>query len=344
MNLAALGEFGLISRLARSLGAVPSRAGTVDLAIGDDAALLGIPAGERLVATTDALAEGVHFRRDWSAPADLGWKALAVNVSDLGAMGARPVAALITIALPRDTPVSWIDCFYAGLRECAERYGSPVVGGDTVRSLSGIHLSITALGVVRAECAARRSGAGMGDLLCVTGTLGASGAGLALLEAGGRPTPAERAAVIRPHLRPEPPVEAGALLAEAGLATAMMDLSDGLSSDLRRLAAASGVGVRIKADRLPISDATRRVGRKLGVDPTEWALSGGEDYELLFTVRPDRFAEAAALLAPIGETATIIGRITRRGLRMETDEGSVPLRPPGFEHFPAADPSTLPDR
>ncbi len=335
LNLHSLGEFGLIERLAKGLaaeGAQP-RVGEVVLAVGDDAAVLRLPSESELVATIDALVEGVHFRRDWSRPEDLGWKALAVNVSDLGGMGARPVAALLTLALPEDTPVKWVDTLYRGLRECSAAYGCPVVGGDTVRSRSGVILSIAALGAVPTGKAVMRGGARVGDLVCVTGTLGDSGAGLALLERG-EPVAKDLRGPVEWHVRPRPPVEAGAVLAEAGLASAMMDLSDGVASDLGHIARRSGVGVEVEVERLPISDAARQAAFLLGTDPARWALFGGEDYQLLFTVPPERFADVSPALGTLGVTATIVGRITRGGLTLITGDGRrVPLAPDGFHHF-----------
>lgn len=335
MSLAKLGEFGLIGRLAGKLaqtGAVPA-AGAVDLAIGDDAALLSLPPGTQLVTTVDALIEGVHFRRDWSRPEDLGWKALTANVSDLGAMGARPLAALISIALPPDVPVSWVDRLYRGLGECCRRYGCPLVGGDTVRAPREIALSITALGSVPNGTAVRRAGARVGDLICVTGVLGESGAGLELLQRGGA-RKKRYEPLHRWHVRPEPPVEAGAALAEAGLPTAMMDLSDGLGSDLRHLARESGVGAALELAGLPISKVTQQAAQELGVDPVRWALFGGEDYQLLFTVPAERFPEVSPLLQPLGVQATVIGKVISRGLKITHPDGSTtPLRPEGFAHF-----------
>ncbi|MGV3724977.1 MAG: thiamine-phosphate kinase [Actinomycetota bacterium] len=335
MNLADLGEFGLIERLARKLAAshAPPAAGSVSLAIGDDAALLQPPPGAGLGATADPVIEEVHFRRDWSKPEDVGWKSLAVNVSDLSAMGARPLGALVTVALPADAPVSWVDRFYRGLGDCAVRYGCPIVGGDTVRSPRHIAISVTALGTVTAGRAVRRSGAKVGDLICVTGVLGGSGAGLALLQ-GGRGKTRKYASLLARHRRPGPPVPAGSALAEAGLPTAMMDLSDGLGSDLRHLARASGVGARLHTDCLPISDDARQAARELGVDPARWALFGGEDYELLFTVSADRFPEVPPTLGPLGVVATIVGEITpRRVTVLDADGREAPLRPEGFAHF-----------
>lgn len=334
VTLPTLGEFGLIDRLARAISWTNGapRAGELLLGIGDDAALLRLPPAHDLVVTIDALVEEVHFRRDWSRPADVGWKALAVNLSDLAAMGARPVAAVVTLAVPEDTPVAWIDGLYRGLGECAAAYGCPVAGGDTVRAPRHVAISIAALGAVPEGRAVHRSGASLGDLVCVTGVLGDSGAGLELLRRGVKAIPEWRPLLER-HRRPRAPVEAGAALAGAGLATAMIDLSDGLAGDLRHLARASGVGARIEADRLPISDAARRAAARLGVDPVEWALHAGEDYQLLFTVPESRFPAAPPVLGPLGVTATVIGRITRRGLLLGLDGRFRPLRVGGFSHF-----------
>jgi thiamine-monophosphate kinase len=398
VELSRIGEFGLIARLAGLVAGTRSAAGEVTLGIGDDAALLGLPPGTELVATIDGLIEEVHFRRDWTKPEELGWKALAVNVSDLGAMGARPLGCMVTLAVPAATPVRWIERLYRGLAECAAAYGCPLVGGDTVRAPTHLALSVAALGTVRAGKVVRRSGAQAGDLVCVTGVLGDSGAGLALLEAGrGQPresavqllgdvssgsatpgeedrerglesaaearrsrdsgkmpkageetgggfTPSARVAgkryapLVEWHRTPRPPVAAGAMLAETGLATAMMDLSDGLASDLGHLARASGVGALVEAERLPISDAARRAARELGVDPVEWALYGGEDYQLLFTVRPERFAEVPPVLGPLRVAATIVGRIGGRGVRLRSGGRTAALRPRGFKHFSEGEP------
>lgn len=327
-----LSEFALIGRETGGASPAPA-AGRVLLGVGDDAALLAPPPGAEVVATCDALVEGVHFRRAWSAPGDVGWKALAVNVSDLGAMGAQPLACLLTAALPADLPLRWLDGFYRGLAECAARYGCPLVGGDTVRSPAGIALTVTAFGSVPAGAAVRRSGARAGDLLCVTGVLGSAAGGLAWLQAGRRLVPAARDLVAR-HQRPAPPVAAGVALREADLPTAMLDLSDGLASDLQRLRDAGGLGAEVDAARLPIADAARQAAARLGAEPVEWALHGGEDFELLFLVPPERFPEVPPILGPLGVTATIIGRIGGRSVRLRRPDGRrEPLRPRGFAHF-----------
>jgi thiamine-monophosphate kinase len=334
MNLRDLGEFGLIRREAARLDVATPACGEVILGIGDDAAVLRLPEGYDLVTTTDALIEDVHFRCDWSRPEDIGWKSLAVNVSDLGAMGARPLGAAIALALPAHLPVRWIDRFFRGLSECASFHGCPVVGGDTVRSPGPIAITVSAHGGVRRGKAVLRSGARTGDLICVTGTLGESGAGLALLEAG-RASDARWRPLISHHCRPRPPAAAGVRLGESGIVTAMMDLSDGLAADLTRLCDVSRCGALVKETLLPISDLVRQTASSLGVLPTRRALFGGEDYQLLFTVRPERFGDVPPLLGPLGVTATVVGEIRRGKARtLLTAAGERrPLKAEGFAHF-----------
>jgi thiamine-monophosphate kinase len=336
MRVGELGEFVLIERLAAILAGRPAypAEGRIRLGIGDDAAVLEVGRDRDWVATTDTLIEGVHFRREWTSPEDLGWKALAVNVSDLGAMGAAPTAALVCIALPTGTESEWIECFYRGMADCAAVYGCPIAGGDTVRSPSAIAISVTAVGAIGRGAAVTRSGAGNGDLICVTGTLGDSAAGLALLAGGHSPEDRpEYVPLFRAHLRPAPPVGAARALARGGV-SAMMDLSDGLASDLARLSEASGAGGRVFQDRLPISLLARGAAEELNLPPEEWAVRGGEDYEYLFTVAPDRFAPLPALLAQHGVTATIVGEICDANLVL-VDSGGEPtvLPPPAFSHF-----------
>jgi thiamine-monophosphate kinase len=332
-----LGEFRLIERLRVVLGTAGASPGhgAVRLGIGDDAAVLAADPGREWVVTSDTLVEAVHFRRDWTSPVDLGWKALAVNVSDLGAMGATPLGALVTAAVPADLEVEWLEALYQGLGACAAEYGCPVVGGDTVRSPQGVMLTVSALGTLPAGAAVTRAGARPGDLICVTGTLGDSAAGLALLLAGRTAaSDPEFAPLFAAHLRPRPPIRAAAGLACAGV-TAMMDLSDGLASDLARLSERSGVGARVLEDRLPISLRARDAAEALGVDPAEWALRGGEDYELLFTVPPAAFHALPPLLAAFRVVATRIGALVAGERTLVREDGSeVALGEPAFTHFP----------
>jgi len=278
MTIFDLGEFGLIETIAAAL---PRGAATI-VGIGDDAAVLAAP-DARVVATTDLLVEGRHFRRDWSGPADIGAKAAAQNLADVAAMGAVPVALLVGFAAPGDLAVAWARELVAGLAgECA-RAGATVVGGD-VSGADTVMLAITALGDLGGRDPVTRAGARPGDVLAYAGVLGESAAGLALFEAG----LAEPAALIAAHRRPAPPYAAGPEAAALG-ATAMIDVSDGLLSDAGHLARASGVQIDIDTGLLPadpaLAEAAGALGRPGGLD---WMLTGGEDHALAATFPPGR--------------------------------------------------------
>lgn len=313
MNVRDLGEFGLIDQLSTRLTV---RDG-VTLGIGDDAALLN--ALDTPVVTTDALVENVHFRRDWigrfSSPRALGRKAMAVNVSDLAAMGARPVAAFVALAFPKDEDAAWLEELYAGFEDAARAYQFTIAGGDTVAAPL-LMLSITLIGELLPEARQRavlRSGVQAGDALCVSGTLGDSGGGLALLldEALGA-TPAPRAALLRRHFEPTPRLEMMRTLLRTNRAAihAAMDLSDGLRGDARHLARRSGVKLEIHAENLPLSEAAREVAAQNGLDPLDWALAGGEDYELLLAIAPDAVADLNVALEAAGHPRlTVVGEV-----------------------------------
>ena len=283
--MAALGEFGLIAALS---GWLPADARTL-VGIGDDAAVLAAPDG-RVVASTDFLLEGRHFRRDWSSPADVGRKAAARSLIDVAAMGAVPTGLLVALAAPADLPVSWARGLTEGLAaECA-RAGASVVGGDTARAAS-VLLATTGLGDLQGRAPVLRSGAAPGDLVAVTGPLGHAAAGLALLSAG-----LVNAPLVAAQLRPAPPYDAGPQAAGLG-ATAMIDISDGLLADLGHVAAASGVRIDLSSDRLTPGDdlqAAARLfidgtGRGAGPEHTlalTWVLTGGEDHALAATFPP----------------------------------------------------------
>jgi thiamine-monophosphate kinase len=323
--------------LVRLFGGAPSRRRrrSVLLGPGDDAAAARPPRSATLLLTTDLLAEGVHFRRSWAPPARLGWKLAAVNVSDIAAMGGRPLWALLSAALPPDLDAAFAAGVARGLRSAAGRFGFALVGGDTCASAAGAFLSLTLVGAAGPRLLTR-AGARPGDLLFVTGHLGASMLGLAALERGAGPLPPALRTCARRHLRPEPRLAFGAALARAGLATAAMDVSDGLSRDLARLCAASRVGALVQAGTLPLLPVTRRAAALLGRDPLAAALHGGEEYELLFTARPRDERSVAALGRRLGLAVTPIGRITARraGMVVLAPGGAKrPLTPRTWEHF-----------
>lgn len=298
------GEFGAIERFAARLGV---RAG-LRTGIGDDCAVLA-PLRAPVV-SCDALVEGVHFRRDWTSAFDLGRKTLAVSVSDLASSGARPVAAFLSLCAPPDLELSWLDAFYEGLESLAAEFDFSVAGGDTTRS-NGLVLSATALGELLPEARDQpvlREGARVGDLVCVTGDLGASAAGLAWLFAGKPARTQAHREVLRRHLDPAPRLRAMSALLKTNRSAvhAAMDISDGLAGDAKHIAERSKVRLRVDAQRLPIASSTHEVAEELNRDARAWALGGGEDYELLLCVAPESFEE---LQGAVGVGLTCIGEV-----------------------------------
>ncbi|HHX38635.1 MAG TPA: thiamine-phosphate kinase [Armatimonadetes bacterium] len=336
MQLSEVGEFGLIHRLSTIIGGRGGDPSGVILGVGDDAAVFQAPENRRLVATADMLVEEVHFRRGWLSSRALGWKALAVNLSDVAAMGGEPHFALVCIAVDPATSVEYIEGLYAGMQGLAERFGMRIAGGDTVRSRAGLTLSITVVGSVEPERLATRAGARPGDLLVVTGTLGDSAAGCAALLAG--PQAAERVppSVLEAHRLPQPRIAEARAAVATGAVTALMDISDGLAGDLHHICEESGVGAVLDAGTLPLSEACRDAAARLRLDPLQLALTGGEDYELLLAVSPERVDEVrAAITGATGTAVSIVGRIQPAGCQLLLSDGTrVPLPGKGFQHFP----------
>ena len=320
-----MAEFDLIAALrARSRHARDD----VRLGIGDDAALLQPAPGMQLVACTDTLNAGVHFPAA-TVPQAIGWKALAVNLSDLAAMGAEPAWALLALSLPQ-ADAAFVEALADGLARLAAQHGVALVGGDTTRGPLG--LTVTALGQVAAGAALLRSGARVGDVVLVTGTLGDAAAGLEIAQRASQGGVDAHAAWLRQRLDyPAPRVAAG--LALRGLATACIDLSDGLLADLRHLCKASGVGAEVELDALPLSPALRA---SVPVAQAQaWALGGGDDYELCFCVAPAQVDPALARAQAAGVAARVIGRIVATpGVRVRDAQGRdyAPVRR-GYEHF-----------
>lgn len=339
-SVQALGEFGLIARLTAGLETRPD----VLLAVGDDAALLDLcgTGSERvLVATCDAQVEGRHFLRGIASPEEIGHKALAVNLSDLAAMGAEPRWALVSLLLPPDLDVALLDGVYAGMRALARRYGVAIVGGNIAATNGPLTLDLTLLGTVERGRALTRRGGRPGDALLVTGALGAAAAGvLAATTPAGAALPDVpddmRERVRAAMAAPEPRLREGLALAAAGIVTAMLDVSDGLAADLGHLCDASGVGAVVEAARVPIAPDAAAVCAAIGRDPLELALTGGEDYELLFAVRPDAVAVAIEAVRAAGERATVIGHLTdaAQGRSLRFADGAIrPLPRLGWDHL-----------
>jgi thiamine-monophosphate kinase len=293
---------------------------TAVVGIGDDAAVLPAPDG-RMVASTDLLIEGRHFRRDWSSARDIGVKAAAQNLADIAAMGAAPTALLLGLAVPGATAVSWVLELTSGLQQECDRAGAMIAGGD-VSGAQTVMLGITALGTLDGHAPVTRSGARPGDVLAVRGAVGRSAAGLAVLQAGLDPaSAADLAELVAAHRRPQPDYPAGPLAAAAG-ATAMIDVSDGLVADLGHIAAASGVRIEIRSASLPTA-RLRSAADRLGADWRDWALGGGEDHAFAASFPPDATPPRAW---------TVIGRV------MDGNGVTVDARPwhgrGGWDHFP----------
>ena len=270
------GEFGFIDYIKANF---PVQEGTIG--IGDDCAVM--PAGEgELLFSTDLLMEGVHFLRNESSPEDVGWKAAAVNLSDIAAMGGTPVATFLSIALPKEAQGEWAERFIEGYTDISRRYGVPLLGGDTTSSLRDIAVNVGVLGRCPSGKRLMRTGAKVGETIYVTGPLGDSAGGLQAILKGIDRTE-ETDVLIGRHKRPVPRIDAGKVLMESGKVGAMMDISDGIASDLRHIMKASGVGAVVALDKLPYSEQLHSVCAEHGWDRFELATSGGEDFELLFT-------------------------------------------------------------
>ncbi len=337
MKVKDIGEFGLIGRIASALPPPPSH---VVVGIGDDVAVLDGLNGDYLLATVDAQVEGVHFRFETTTPYQLGRKVVAINVSDLAAMGGAPLWALVSLILPSDTQVGCVDELYRGMGEEIQKWGGSIVGGNVSKGQSGVAIDFCLLGRVPREKVLLRSGAKKGDVVMVTGTLGDSRAGLELLTRDhGTVSPESRAKVLESHLTPRPRLREGQKLAEMGKVTAMLDVSDGFLGDLHHLCDASGVGAEIYLEKIPVSLACVEVARCSGADPHLWALTGGEDYELLFTV-PARCVEEVrnTLAESTGVPCRSVGIVRggADGIRLKDKDGKIlsPSRATkGWDHF-----------
>lgn len=334
MHIADLGEFALIERL-RAI--VASERADLITGIGDDVAVLAGAGNQYLLATVDSQIEQVHFLPEHIDPFDLGHRALAINLSDIAAKGGSPLYALVSLALPPTTALDWVEALYRGMRATADACGLLIVGGNIARSSTEIGIHITLIGQVAREHVLLRSGARPGDLVAVTGDLGAAAAGLRLLLNPALPVPAEQqATLLARHFRPPIRLAAGARIAASGLATAMLDLSDGLSSDIGHICRNSEVGVRLDAAQLPIAPTTRTLAAAAGLPAWELALSGGEDYELCCTLKPEAAVALIEELAAIDVPLSIVGEILppAAGRRLCLPGGKeIALDAAGWQHF-----------
>lgn len=327
-TVASIGEFRLIDRLLRI---VPTAGPGVVLDAGDDAAVLELTGP--VVATCDIQVEGVHFTWSLCGPEDVGWRAVAVNLSDVAAMGGTPRFVLISLALPADTRVDTVEGLYHGIAEVSTRHAVLVAGGNVTSTAGPLVIDVTALGETARIIP--RSGARPGDRVWVTGTVGKSAAGRFLAGHPGAHLPWGDA-LIAAYRRPTPRVEMGKALGSTPAVSAMIDTSDGTASDLLHLVDAAGVGVRIEMGRLPIPPGLGDAARLAACDPDAWAIAGGEDYELLFTASPAFDGEAASLAARLNVPLTCIGEVLAEaeGRWIAGRDGRRrPLVAGGWDHF-----------
>lgn len=310
MKIDELGEFGLIDRLAER---VEDKEGLIK-GIGDDCAVLEDGDTYNLM-TTDMLVSGDHFNRDWHTPKQIGSKSIVVNISDIAAMGGYPEWGLISIALPDDIDVEYIDEIYSGMLEASKEYDLTIIGGDTTHG-DILVINVVVIGKVEKENLCLRGDAEVGDFVCVTGDLGKSWAGLDLLRAG-------KEGYTGYHLEPKCRLEEGRKLAPH--VNAMIDVSDGLASEVNHICRESNVGALIDKDKVPISEKTKGAARTLDKDPMFWALSGGEDFELVFTIPKEKIS----LIQEIDHV--IVGEITEEGVYL-VDGEKTELKG-GYDHF-----------
>jgi thiamine-monophosphate kinase len=341
----SMGEFDFIKRLRQRVNSSTHSSQSTEsliVGIGDDAAVFRATAGKDQVIATDLLVEDVDFRRTTVPPFFLGHKALAVSLSDISAMGARPRWSLISLGVPEDVWQSeFTTKFYEGLFQLAQQYDVQLIGGDTSRTTEQIVIDSIVVGECSADSAIKRSGARPGDQIFLTGTLGGSGAGLRLIERGAHLADqnfslAETKVldhVLLRHLRPEPRVGWGIVLGQERFPTAMIDISDGLSSDLNHLCEDSGVGALIHSSLIPIDEQVIELCGRRALDPLQLALHGGEDFELLFTVRPDVIPKLPRRVD--GVEITKIGEVVESSAGVKISEGSRiwELKPGGWKHF-----------
>jgi thiamine-monophosphate kinase len=320
-RLSDIGEFGLIREIARISGRASAIAG-----IGDDAAVLDMPGGQVTLATVDMLVEDVHFRLSYMSPEEIGATALAVSISDIAAMGGTPLYALVSLAASPQTPVDAIRRLVSGLVSEGKRFGVSLVGGNVAGTEGPLTIDVVMIGSVMRDEVVLRSGALPGDVIAVTGKLGARAAFRMSHQTGLEPAPSFQV--------PVPRVEIGRALSSRHLAHAMIDLSDGLAGDIKHVCEASGVGAVLFEALLPVADEARSIASALGTSPVDLALGGGEDYELLICLDPADLEAARSIAGDVGLTA--VGRVlaASSGVLLEDASGRrKPLTSEGWEHF-----------
>ncbi|MDP3025966.1 MAG: thiamine-phosphate kinase [candidate division Zixibacteria bacterium] len=328
MQLKKIGEFGLIDLIRKKVYTKDKR---VVLNIGDDAAVLKCSPGKLLIFTTDTLMERVHFDLRYFSFKDIGWKSMAANLSDIAAMGGIPLAGMVSLGLPKRMKVEQVLELYSGMENLSSRFKCPIVGGDIFSSPQGLVVTISLLGEVEKNLFKTRGGARVGDLIYVTGDLGEAEAGLRVL----RKSKAKKNSITKKHLTPYPRVSESRLLVRNLKITSVIDISDGLSSDLHHICEESDKGALIYAEKIPVSQRITKVCRSLKVSPLNLALSSGEEYELLFTLSPGQEKKIEKITK--GKFSfTLIGEIRKKeeGVKILDLDGKIRnLKKTGYTHF-----------
>lgn len=334
-TVADIGEFGLIARLQQFIPPVESDG--LIAGIGDDAAVVRLDEHRAMLITCDIQIEDQHFRTDYISYYQLGRRAMAVNLSDIAAMGGKPLFALISLAFPSSLPLDHFDELYRGMRDQLTEFSATIIGGNIAKADHGLIIDITLIGEVEMGQLLLRTGARPGDRILITGQLGGAAAGLAILTNFGRAYPDQFAPLVEKHRQPCPRIAAGQLLAQSGFATAMIDISDGLASDLYHILSASRVGAEIDQQRIPLPQQIHLACEAVHRPVWDVVLHGGEDYELLVTMKsetPDHIIER--IMRESGTPITEIGRILEpeAGYSLiDVDQKRIPIRPQGWDHF-----------
>lgn len=334
-TVSQIGEFGLIERIKKLLP--PSTSDDVIIGIGDDTAVIKIDERRSLLATCDIQIEDTHFRLHNISAYQLGRRSMAVNLSDIASMGGKPTFALVSLGLPKDLSQSTFDEIIKGMRDQLSEFNALIIGGNLAHTPEKLIIDIFLLGEVHPKRLLLRSGAKSGDRICVTGTLGASAAGFLAVEQWGRFYPKDLSDLVQAHLQPTPQINAGREIAKSGFATAMIDISDGLASDLLHVCEMSGVGAVIDQSSIPLNKNFDRVGALLKKDPYNLAIHGGEDYELLFTIKSTTPKDEIEKISkktgtPITEIGVIISKEEGYWLN-NLENKKQPLKPKGWNHF-----------
>lgn len=325
MKINEIGEFGLIDILKQN---TINNKDNIIKGIGDDTAVFSVENNLLQLATTDMLVEGIHFNREFITAWQLGYKAIAVNFSDIAAMGGTPTNILISLAIPSDIDVDFMVQLYDGMKYLTKKFKANIIGGDTVASLQGLVINVTVLGTVPLPLVKYRSGAKNGDLVVVTGDLGSSAAGLEILL--NKYEQEQYEILVKKHLMPFPQLNYGEII--ANYANSMNDISDGLASEANEISTASEVGIMLRENKMPVLKETKEVAMVFQKDVLDYVLFGGEDYQLVFTITPEKLTKLQGELNDL----TIVGEVCSsfNGVKLERNDGTIiDIKSKGYNHF-----------